>query len=187
MTVAGEIKIAIRTEGGEHLVARGVDGRPQILHRARFGSAQQAAAPDINSAHAATHIADEIQPLSIGTHSGVGETAGGIAGDDKLLRFAPGGIATFRHHDTGVTRVGGVGLALGKVHRLAIGREAAGTLVEGRVKLRGYHLRLAPFALLILLGIEDVGTLGACDAIDFVALRLIAGRGEVKLVVGIAS
>ena len=94
VTVAGEIKIAIRAEGGEHLVAWGVDGRTQILHHTCLGSTQQSAAPNVKSAHATTHIADEIQPLSIGTHSGVGETAGGIVGDDKLLRFAPGGIAT---------------------------------------------------------------------------------------------
>ena len=72
MSVAREVEIAIRPERGEHLVASGIHGFPQILDGTRLTMTQQTTAPDVESSHPTRHIADEVEPFAIRTDSGVG-------------------------------------------------------------------------------------------------------------------
>ena len=55
MTIAAEIEVAVRTEGREHLIARGIDGFAEVFHTTQSGSGD-AHTPDVVSAHAARHI-----------------------------------------------------------------------------------------------------------------------------------
>ena len=78
MSVAGEVEVAIRTESREHLIARCVDGLPQILYHAYLMIAQEPTAPDVVATDSSRHVADEVEPFAVGTDSGVGETGEGI-------------------------------------------------------------------------------------------------------------
>ena len=71
MSVAGKEEVAVGTEGGEHLVTRGVDDRSQVFHGSQSVFAQSDA-PDIQSAHSAGHIAYEIEPHSVWRHGWMG-------------------------------------------------------------------------------------------------------------------
>ena len=64
---------------------------------------------------------------------------------------------------------------------MAVGREAAGPLVVGRVDPR-HGLGLAPFAFVVFGGMKDVARLHARDATQILTLRLLSGRGEIDLV-----
>ena len=110
-----------------------------------------------------------------------------VAADGQFRRFAPRGIAALRGADSGKARIAGVGLALRQIHRAVVGRKRTDTLVEGRVQLGVNGLWLAPLALIVLLGIEDVGGFGARDAAQLLALCLVACRREVELVVVVAA
>ena len=55
MTIAAEIEVAIRAEGREHLVARGIDRFAEVFHTTKSGCGD-AHTPDVVSAHAARHI-----------------------------------------------------------------------------------------------------------------------------------
>ena len=71
MAVAREIQVAIGTEGGKHLVARRIDGCPEVLHATQSGRCD-AHAPDVHSAHSPRHVRHEVEPLSVGRDSRMG-------------------------------------------------------------------------------------------------------------------
>ena len=186
MAVAGEIEVAIGTERGEQLVAGGVDGCTDILHRTDAARGQFGT-PDVVATQTAGHVADKVEPHAVGRHRGMGK------GGERVLRhledggLAPRGIAALRGGYLGIARIGGVGLAHRQVHGPEVGREGTGPLVLLGVEFAVYRLGLGPFALVVLLREEDVGILGAGDAADLVALGLIAGAGEEELVAVVAS
>ena len=186
MTITREIEIAIGAEGGEHLVAWGVYRLAYVFCIAYIAVVLYPASPDVKSAHAAWHIADKIQPLTIRTDGRVGKARQCVVRNHQFFGFAPCGITTARFHNLGISRIVGVGKALRQIHGLTIGRETACALVVNRVQLRGYQLRFAPFAFFVFLTEEDICVLGACYATQLVALGLIAGGGEIELVVTIA-
>ena len=55
MTVAAEVKVAVRTEGREHLIAWGVDRLAQVLYAAQSGRSD-AHSPDVETALSARHV-----------------------------------------------------------------------------------------------------------------------------------
>ena len=71
--------------------------------------------------------------------------------------------------------------ATGKIHGLAVGREAAGSLVIDAVHFGFQRLGLRPLALVVLLAEEDVGALHASDAAQLVSGGLRARGGDEKL------
>ena len=135
MAVAGEVEVAVGAEGGEQLVAGRVDGCAQVLGTARLVVGQQSCAPDVVAPQTAGHVAHEVEPLAVGRHSRVGVAGERVLGNAHLGGLAPGGIAAAGSHDGGVARIVGIGLALGEVHRPAVGGEGAGPLVEVGIQL----------------------------------------------------
>ena len=77
MAVGGEVEVAVGSEGGEHLVAGGVDRFTEILQTADL-IAMDLTAPDVESSQATGHVADEVEPLSVGRDGGMGETGEGV-------------------------------------------------------------------------------------------------------------
>ena len=185
MAVGREIEVAIRTEGGKHLVARGVDRLAEVLHTAHAVGGELYA-PDVESAHAAGHVADKVEPHIIGRDGRMGKERERVLGDFKHLGLGPGGIASLGGGYLGVARIVGVGLADGQVHGLPVDGEGAGPLVQLRIQFPFCGFWLEPLALVVLCGEENVGRLGAGNTAQFVALCLVAGRGEVELVVVVA-
>ena len=55
MTIATEVKVAIGTEGREHLVARCVDGFTEILYTAKTGS-RKTDTPNVKAAYTSRHV-----------------------------------------------------------------------------------------------------------------------------------
>ena len=55
MTVAAEVKVAVRAEGREHLIAWCVDRFAQVLYAAQSGRSD-AHSPDVESAFSARHV-----------------------------------------------------------------------------------------------------------------------------------
>ena len=173
MTVRGEIEIAIRTEGGEHLIAWGVDGFAQILH-AHESSTSDARAPDVHSALATRHIANKIQPHAIRRNSWMSKGGEGVARDDDLLRFAPRSIAATGLHNLGIARIGTIVEALGEVHLTTIGGNETGTLIIFGIETAAHCLWPTPLALIVTLREENVRALGASDGIQFVTFSIVA-------------
>ena len=112
----------------------------------------------------------------------MGVGAQGILGEFQRIRLSPCRIRAAGGDDLGESGSRCIGDALREIHLPAIGSEAAGTLVVGGVEARGDGFRFAPFSLVILFRKEDVACLGAGDSAEFIALRLVAGRGEIELV-----
>ena len=67
MSITGEVQFPIGAEGGEHLVARGVDRFSHVLGSSQsvFGERYS---PYVQSTHPSGHVAYEVYPLPIGTH-----------------------------------------------------------------------------------------------------------------------
>ena len=100
--------------------------------------------------------------------------------------FSPGRAAAGRAVDLGGAVVFGVLPAKGVVHRVAVGRERGGALVELRVDLVLQFLGGEPVALLVFFhDVEVVGVLPG-DRADFRVLVARAGGGEIELVVVLA-
>ena len=148
---------------------------------------QQLHTPDVESAFSTRHVADEIEPKPIGRDGRMGIAGEGILGDDQGCGLAPCRIRALGGGYGGKSGRGGISGADGEIHRLAIWRETAGSLIVGRIQFGFYQFRPVPLAVLIFGSHHDVGILGAGDATVFVALHLIAGGGEEELVVVIAS
>ena len=70
MSITREIKVAIRTECGEHLVACCVDGGSKVLDTSQTTTGQTYA-PNVVSALAARHVTCKVEPFAIGTDSRV--------------------------------------------------------------------------------------------------------------------
>ena len=181
MAVAAEVKISVGTEGGEHLVAFRVDGSAHVFHAAQCAVGQRDA-PDVQPSQSARHIADEIEPVSIGADSRVGIAREGILADGEQRRLAPRGIASLAGVYLGIARVVGVVGAAGQIHRFPVGAETDGSFVVLAVQFALHALHGHPFPLVVLLGEEDVGSFGSCDAADLVARSLGACAAQEELV-----
>ena len=117
----------------------------------------------------------------------MGVGAQGILGDFQSLNLSPGSIRTGRGDDLGKSGRGWIGDALGEIHLLAIGSEAAGSLIIVGIQTSGDGFRSAPFSLVVFFRIEDVASLGSGDSAEFISLCVVAGGGEVDLFVFIAQ
>ena len=88
VTVGREIEVAIRTERRKHLVACRVDGTSEVLHAAK-SAAEDACAPNVQTAFTTLCIADKIEPLTIGTDCWMGKGGERVARNHTLGRLAP--------------------------------------------------------------------------------------------------
>ena len=186
VSVAGEIEVAIGTEGGEFFIARRVDRCSDILD-ATIASSCDANAPDILAAFAARHVADEIQPVAIRREGRVGEIGQCVFGEFHLRGFSPCSIRAVAHGDGGIAGIRRVGDTLGDKHLTIVSRECWRTLVEFGIQACTDGFWLTPFPFVVLLAVEDVTRLGACDAAQFVTLCLVAGGSPIELVVLVAK
>ena len=186
MPVGREIEVAIGTESRELLVARCVDGFAHVLHAAETGTCQ-AHAPDVESALASRHVGHEVEPLPVGRNGRMRIAGKRVAGKLHLLRLAPGSITPAGSDNRGIAWIGRVGDTLGEIHLTLVGRETTGSLVVVRVQSAGHRFGLAPFPLVVFLRHEDIASLSARDAAQFVARRLVAGGSEIKLVILVAE
>ena len=115
-----------------------------------------------------------------------------IAGERVLtylqkLRLAPRSITALTGEDLSIARIVGVEGALGQVHRLSIGRKAAGSFFVLAIEVALDGFNRFPFAFVIFLCEEDVCALGSRDAAYLVAFGVISGAGEVEHVVFVAK
>ena len=110
----------------------------------------------------------------------------GVFSDGHLGEFSPRGIRAQRGAYCGIARIGGIAHAACQIHRLIVGCEAAGSFVKLGVHFSLYHLGLFPLAFFILHRHHYISVFGACDTAQLVACHLIAGRGEIELIVVIA-
>ena len=186
MSVAGEVEVAVGAEDGEHLVARCVDGESDVLHAAHAVVGERDA-PDVEAALSAGHVAGEVEPTSVGRDGGMGEAGECVLADLQELGLAPGGVAAGAGVNLCVAGIVGVEGADGEVHRLSVGREAAGAFLVLAVEVTLGGFGLFPLAFVVLAGEEDVGALGARDAAYLVAFSVVAGGGEVEHVAVVAQ
>ena len=106
-TIGAEIEDAIGRECGEHLVGSGVDGRTEVFDEGNVGGGSQLGTPDVQATFSTWHVADEIQPATIGRYGGVGVNRERVAAKLEHGAFAEGGIGT-----RGGIEVGGGNLSL---------------------------------------------------------------------------
>ena len=78
MTIGREIEVTIWPECREHLVARGVDRLSEVLYAARLVVVEKATTPDVKSSHTAMHVADEIEPFTVGRDRRMSKTREGV-------------------------------------------------------------------------------------------------------------
>ena len=146
--VAGEIEFAVGAERREALVARRVDGRPEIFNRADAVAGGDAGAPKVEAAHAARHVGGEIEPAAVGRGGRVGVRGECVGGDFQGLGLAPcrvGAVGSPYFCHTGVLRIGA---AYGEIHCFAVGRKGACPFVE--ISVHALHLlRRFPFSLFV--------------------------------------
>lgn len=185
MAVAREVEVAVGAEGGKHLVAGGIDGLAQVFHAAQSDRCD-AHAPDVHAPLATWHVGDEVQPLAVGRYGGVGIARQRVAGELQLGGLAPCGVAAVGGDYLCISGRRGIGHTLGEIHLTAVGADAARSLVVGGVDAAAHGFGLGPLALVVLDRDEDVGILGARDTTQLVALGLVARRGEVEVVQGVA-
>ena len=134
MSVGREIKVSVGPEGRKHLITGSIYLWSEILQVHRLIIRYQPASPDVKSSITSWHVTHEIEPFSIGRYCRMGKTRQGVIGYLQFRRFAPGSIRALRYHDGGISGIVRVGLTLGEIHRLPVGRETACSLVVIRVQ-----------------------------------------------------
>lgn len=171
-TIGAEIENAIGREGGEHLVGSGVDGRTEVFDEGDVGGGTQLGTPYVQTTFSTWHVADKIQPTTIGRYGGMGVNRERVVAKLEHGAFAEGGIGTRR----GI-KVGGGNLSLttccGVVHCVAIGGEGGCTFIAFGIDASLDEFGTAPFPLVVLAEAPDVTVLGACDGRFLVACRFV--------------
>ena len=178
MAVAGEVEKRVGAHIGELLVTPGVDVGSEVFERP-FGVGY-VDAPEVLATVSARHVGGEDEPFAVGRYCRMSNGRERVGGDFILHRLAPRLLGALRsvYFHSGVGHRGAA--RHGEVHGGGVGREAAYSLLHLGVQFALGRFGALPFAALVLLGVEDVGFLGAGDFALGGAGGLFGGGGEVE-------
>ena len=143
--------------------------------------------PNVETALSAWHIAGEVKPIAVGRYCGMGIAGEGVLADLQQLWRAPGSITSGTSEYLSIAGVVRIVGATCQIHRLAVGREAAGSLFVFAVEFAFCRLGLFPFAFVVFSGEKDISTLSTRNTAYLVALGVVTGRSKVKHIAVIAQ